>query len=134
MKTHFRLLNLVHHSNTFLITTIDERCFPTVMAVSAPLKKEGLQQLTFYIDRQSEAAQNIIRNPQGSIFCYDDMHYESLLLKGSFCLLETDQLADYASALTDYQQTLAHQDPVLCQFTSQIAKAHLDQETRTFIF
>lgn len=133
MELHERILALLSSSTVFLIATIDQRGFPNVITVSRPLWREGLLRMRFYIDGDGETVQNILRNPNGSVCCYQEMQYESMSLKGKFTIEPIDSIEEVASSLTDYQRALAHKKPVVLAFETWTAKIHTDKQTKEII-
>ncbi|WYJ96025.1 hypothetical protein DOK67_0000288 [Enterococcus sp. DIV0212c] len=133
MEIHERIVRLLNSSTVFLISTIDKRDFPTVIAVSEPLWREGLLKLQFYLDGNGETVKNIQCNPNGSVCCYEEIEHESLLLKGKFKTEPIESLETITPKLTSYQKELNHQDPVLVTFETWTARIHMDKKTKDII-
>ncbi|WP_242586489.1 pyridoxamine 5'-phosphate oxidase family protein [Candidatus Enterococcus ikei] len=133
MEIHERIVRLLNSSTVFLISTIDKRDFPTVIAVSEPLWREGLLKLQFYLDGNGETVKNIQCNPNGSVCCYEEIEHESLLLKGKFTTEPIESLETITPKLTSYQKELNHQDPVLVTFETWTARIHMDKKTKDII-
>ncbi|MGX7244100.1 pyridoxamine 5'-phosphate oxidase family protein [Enterococcus quebecensis] len=133
MEIHDRILRLLNSSKVFLISTIDKRDFPTVIAVSEPLWREGLLKLQFYLDGNGETVKNIQCNPNGSVCCYEEIKHESLLLKGKFTIEPIESLDMIESKLSDYQKELDHQEPVIVTFETWTARIHMDKKTKDII-
>ncbi|MFK4566412.1 pyridoxamine 5'-phosphate oxidase family protein [Enterococcus sp. UD-01] len=133
MELHERILKLLNSSTVFLISTIDKRGFPTVIAVSAPLWREGLLKFQFYLDGNGETAKNIQLNPSGAICCYKEVEHESLLLKGKFSLQPIESADELEPRLSVYQKELAHSEPVLVIFETWTARIHMDKKTKNII-
>ncbi|MCA5012425.1 MULTISPECIES: pyridoxamine 5'-phosphate oxidase family protein [unclassified Enterococcus] len=133
MEIHERIVRLLNSSKVFLLATIDKREFPTVITVSAPLWREGLLKLQFYLDGEGETVKNIRCNPNGSVCCYEEIAHESLLLKGKFSVEEVGSKDEITSRLSDYQKELNHQAPVLVTFETWTARIHMDKKTKDII-
>ena len=133
MEVHERIVGLLNSSEVFLLATIDKRDFPTVIAVSSPLWRKGLLKLQFYLDGDGETVENIRRNPNGSVCCYEEITHEGLLLKGKFSIEEIDSRELIESKLSDYQKELNHQKPVLVIFETWTARIHMDKKTQDII-
>ncbi|MDA9472896.1 pyridoxamine 5'-phosphate oxidase family protein [Enterococcus sp. 5H] len=133
MELHERIVKLLTSSNVFLISTIDKRGFPTVIAVSEPLWREGLLKLQFYLDGNGETIRNIQKNPNGSVCCYEEIRHESLLMKGKFSITPIDSIDSVESKLSPYQKELNHKNPVVVTFDTWTAKIHIDKQTRDII-
>ncbi|WYJ89857.1 hypothetical protein A5888_001583 [Enterococcus sp. 9E7_DIV0242] len=133
MELHERILKLLNSSTVFLIATVDQRGFPNVITVSRPLWREGLLRMRFYVDGEGETVQNILKNPNGSVCCYQEMQFESMALKGKFTIEPVDSVDEVESSLTDYQRALAHKKPVVLSFETWTAKIHIDKQTKEII-
>lgn len=133
MELHERIDKLLTSSNVFLISTIDKRGFPTVIAASGPLWREGLLKLQFYLDGNGETVKNIQVNPNGSICCYEEIKHESLLMKGKFSVNPIDSMDIIKPKLTTYQRELNHQNPVVVTFDTWTARIHMDKKTKDII-
>lgn len=134
MDIHKKMNELIKLSEVFLIATVDLRGFPTVITVSKPLWREGIFQLQFYLDEFGETVKNIQRNPKGSVCCYEELEYASLLLKGTFTVKAVDVTNnDFSMKLTPYQKELCHEKPVLVTFEANIARIHFDRKTTEII-
>ncbi|MFD1900410.1 pyridoxamine 5'-phosphate oxidase family protein [Enterococcus termitis] len=104
MEIHERIVRLLNSSKVFLLATIDKREFPSVITVSAPLWREGLLKLQFYLDGEGETVKNIRHNPNGSVCCYEEIAHESLLLKGKFSIEEVYSAQEVEPKLSAYQK------------------------------
>ncbi|WP_348920740.1 hypothetical protein [Enterococcus rotai] len=133
MEIHERIVRLLNSSTVFLISTIDQRDFPTVITVSEPLWREGLLKLQFYLDGNGETVKNIRCNPNGSVCCYEEIEHESLLLKGKFIIEEIESLDEIEPKLSSYQKELNHVKPVLVNFETWTARIHMDKKTKDII-
>ncbi|MGX7149157.1 hypothetical protein [Enterococcus ureasiticus] len=133
MEIHERIVRLLNSSTIFLISTIDIRDFPTVIAVSEPLWREGLLKLQFYLDGNGETAKNIQSNQNGSVCCYEEIKHESLLLKGKFTIEQIESVEAIEPKLSSYQKELNHSEPVLVTFETWTARIHMDKKTKDII-
>ncbi|PZL70974.1 hypothetical protein CI088_13930 [Enterococcus plantarum] len=133
MEIHERIVRLLNSSTVFLISTIDKRDFPTVIAVSKPLWREGLLKLQFYLDGNGETVKNIESNPNGSVCCYEEIQHESLLLKGKLTIEHIESVQSIEPKLSSYQKKLNHSDPVLVTFETWTARIHMDKKTKDII-
>ncbi|WP_430602873.1 hypothetical protein IGJ02_000178 [Enterococcus sp. DIV0724b] len=133
MGLHERIMKLLNLSNVFLIATLDKREFPTVIAVSSPLWREGLLKLQFYLDGNGETVRNIQRNSKGTVCCYEEVTHESLLLKGKFTIETIKDIELVNPKLSIYQKELNHQMPVLVTFETFAARIHMDKRTKEVI-
>lgn len=133
MEIHERIVRLLNSSSVFLISTIDQRDFPTVITVSEPLWREGLLKLQFYLDGNGETVKNIQSNPNGAVCCYEEIEHESLLLKGKFVIEPIESAEAIESKLSSYQKELKHAEPVLVNFETWTARIHMDKKTRDII-
>lgn len=133
MELHERIVRLLNSSTVFLISTIDKRGFPTVIAVSDSLWREGLLKLQFYLDGNGETVRNIQSNPNGSVCCYEEIKHESLLLKGKFTIEPIESVETIELKLSNYQKELNHSDPVLVTFETWTARIHMDKRTKDII-
>ncbi|WP_086444983.1 hypothetical protein [Candidatus Enterococcus lemimoniae] len=133
MEIHERIVRLLNSSTVFLISTIDQRDFPTVITVSEPLWREGLLKLQFYLDGNGETVKNIRCNQNGSVCCYEEIEHESLLLKGKFIIEEIESLDEIEPKLSAYQKELNHVKPVLVNFETWTARIHMDKKTKDII-
>lgn len=132
MKLYEQINDLMKTSETFLISTLDKRGFPTTIVVSAPLNQRGFQRLEFYLNAQGETIDNIVRNKKGAICCYNEVTHQSLLFKGNFSTRLMDD--DDAALLNDYQRQLDHEHGIIAVFETMTAKIHLAGETTSVIF
>ncbi|MFD2306592.1 pyridoxamine 5'-phosphate oxidase family protein [Enterococcus termitis] len=133
MEIHERIVRLLNSSKVFLLATIDKREFPSVITVSAPLWREGLLKLQFYLDGEGETVKNIRHNPNGSVCCYEEIAHESLLLKGKFSIEEVYSAQEVEPKLSAYQKELDHPNPVLVTFETWTARIHMDKKTKDII-
>ncbi|MHC5227017.1 pyridoxamine 5'-phosphate oxidase family protein [Enterococcus sp. LJL99] len=133
MLLHERITHLLGTSTTFLIATLDQRGFPSVITVSEPLFREGLLKFQFYLDGSGETVQNILKNPNGSICCYKELEHESLLLKGQFSVELIESIEVIQAQLLPYQKELKRKNPVIVTFETWTAKIHVDKRTHEII-
>jgi len=133
MELHDRINHLLSSSTVFLIASIDYRGFPSVITVSRPLWREGLLKMRFYLDGDGETVQNLLRNPNGAVCCYQELEYESMSLKGKFSVEYLESLKDIEHELSDYQRELKHEKPVIVTFETWTAKIHSEKHTQEII-
>ncbi|MGX7351749.1 hypothetical protein RU97_GL001167 [Enterococcus canis] len=127
MNTYETMHKLIQISQTFLISTIDVRGFPTTIVVSPPLQRDGIQMMTFYLNGNGESVENIIRDGKGSVCCYREKSYQSLSLKGKFSIRPFSE--EDRALLNQYQLKLDHEEPVTVVFETMIAKVHAEGRT-----
>ncbi|WP_071130887.1 pyridoxamine 5'-phosphate oxidase family protein [Enterococcus timonensis] len=131
MTYHQEVQDLIKMATTFLVSTVDERGFPTTIVVAPPIHQIGIQRLEFYVSGSSETVENILRNGLGSVCCYSLDKHESLLLKGTFGTKKF--LPEDEPLLNDYQHFLQYEDAVLIRFETMICKSHNQGENVQFI-
>lgn len=133
MLLHEQITHLLGTSTTFLIATLDQRGFPSVITVSEPLFREGLLRFQFYLEGSGETVQNMLKNPNGSICCYKEVEHESILLKGKFSVEAVESVEIVKTQLLPYQKELKRQNPVVVTFETWTAKIHVDRQTHEII-
>lgn len=132
MKLYEQINDLMKSCETFLISTVDKRGFPTTIVVSAPLNRRGFQRLEFYLSADGETIDNIARNKKGAVCCYNDAIHQSLLFKGNFSTRLMNEEDD--SLLNPYQRQLDHEHGIIAVFETMTAKVHVAGETTNLIF
>lgn len=101
------------------ISTIDENGFPKTLILSSVMSRFGFATLYFYVTKESETVKNILKNPRGSISCYAELEMgrlTTLNLKGTFTLVELDEVEEVAEQAAAFNKKLNYTDPCVLLF------------------
>lgn len=101
------------------ISTIDESGFPNTLILSSVMSRFGFATLYFYVTKESETAKNILTNPRGSISCYAELEtgrMTTLNLKGTFTLVELDEVEEIAEQAASFNEKLKYENPCVLLF------------------
>ena len=82
-----KLSNKNYH---FVVSTIDKDGYPT-STVLIKLKNKDLNEFYFSTNEESEKIENMKKNPNSCIYCYDPFEYTGITFLGKFHILENSQ-------------------------------------------
>lgn len=111
---------LIEKNNIVMMSTLNQEKIPTICAI-IKAKAEGIHTFYFSSNHSSEKVQNILKNPNGSIYFYDAMEYTGLTLTGKFTILEKDPTIIPEGA---YPEGLPRNDYIIIKFKADKIKLY----------
>lgn len=124
---------MLQAAQVLTVATVDKMGFPCTTALTPLPHDRSLKHLFFYTGRQTETVQNILERNQATIFAFNLSDYSSIMLKGSFHLLNQNNFPqDWRQDLSDFQISLHYQDPVIVVFQTIAVKLRQNHEVAYF--
>ncbi|MDR0883878.1 MAG: pyridoxamine 5'-phosphate oxidase family protein [Oscillospiraceae bacterium] len=126
---------LIDKQSVALIAAVDEHGFPTVKAMLAPRKREGIRRFLFSTNTSSRRVAQYRANPKASIYFYDKRLFRGVMLTGTMEVLEDAESKKSLWKITDlqyYHKGVTDPDYCVLRFTAQSGRFYRNFQSEDF--
>jgi general stress protein 26 len=127
--------NLIDKQKVSFIASIDADGFPTMKAMLAPRKREGIKTFLFSTNTSSMRVAQYRANPNASIYFYDKRFFRGVMLKGTMEVMEDSESKKSIWKLTDlqyYNKGVTDPDYCVLKFTAQSGRFYSNFKSEDF--
>ncbi|MBM7689740.1 hypothetical protein BCR24_13080 [Enterococcus ureilyticus] len=110
---------ILERTHAYAISTINENGFPKTLILQSIMSRFSFVTLYFYLDKNTDIVKDIQANPKATIACYaefDAGYVTTLNLKGTFTLVELDDITNLSEDYKRYDSNLSYENPCILLF------------------
>ena len=125
---------LIASQPTACIASVDADGYPTIKAMLAPRKREGLKTFYFTTNTSSQRVAQYRQNPKASIYFCDPPNFRAVMLRGHMEVREdpaTKQLIWREGDTLYYPQGVTDPDYCVLKFTAATARTYANFKSET---
>lgn len=127
--------NLIDKQKVSFIGSISEDGFPTIKAMLAPRKREGIKTFYFSTNTSSLRVTHYRQNPRACVYFYDRRFYRGVMLSGTMEVLEdaaSKQMIWQRGDTMYYPQGVTDPDYCVLKFTAQAGRYYANFKSEDF--
>jgi len=83
---------LLRECTVMQVATLDtDTGFPNIVSLTPLKSHRSLKEILFYTDRDTTTIQNVLEKPVVAVYCFNELHHSSLLLRAKAVVLTAEE-------------------------------------------
>jgi len=106
---------LLRECTVMQVATLDtDTGFPNIVSLTPLKSHRSLKEILFYTDRDTTTIQNVLEKPVVAVYCFNELHHSSLLLRAKAVVLTAEEaIPSFTESLNSFQKSLQYDRPVI---------------------